>query len=576
MQITEAKIFNYGKLQNRTFHFMPGVNVVYGQNESGKSTLHAFLSSMLFGMEKGRGRAAAGDMYTRYEPWHAPSFYSGALQFEVGGRPFYLERNFYSKEKKELLRNLADGEELSVAYGDLAVLLGGIGREIFGNTYDIPQSGAVTGKELAGILAEYLANAASGGDGNLQVKRAMTALRSRKKKVAAEVKALEQEREAYLREQRMLRELLQQECVRQRQEVQRVEGELLTLKRQIAEKMQNDADMAGESADCNDNAERVRRLSDENDGENQGKKRRLGGGSYAGMILSGILLCGIFVLGMAILGIAARTGNYPGMSASQPLFWVLELLLGTGGILSAKMVLRIFKGKPKEKWQEPEEKRQEPEEQQQEPEDYASAAVTQAEQMLDHLKESLLEKETRLYNIEEQLREEGGAGSYQGRKYRERFTELIREQDALELAASEIERLSKEYYEDVEDELNAQISRIVSALTGGAYDSVRVDGDGKLKIQTNGREMPPEALSRGTLEQIYLALRIAVGNVVMAEEPMPLFLDETFAMYDDKRLAETLRYLAGMGQQIVIFTCQKREMEIIEQLGITYQRINLE
>ncbi|MBR5126950.1 MAG: AAA family ATPase, partial [Roseburia sp.] len=136
MQIKEAKIFNFGKLQNATFRFSEGVNVIYGENERGKSTLHAFLKGMLFGMEKGRGRAATGDAYSRYEPWHAPAFYSGALRFEVEGRPFYLERNFYSKEKSEYLRNEADGEELSVAYGDLDVLLGGIGREEFGNTYD--------------------------------------------------------------------------------------------------------------------------------------------------------------------------------------------------------------------------------------------------------------------------------------------------------------------------------------------------------------------------------------------------------------------------------------------------------
>ena len=64
-------------------------------------TLHAFLKGMLFGIEKSRGRSAAGDVYTRYEPWHAPAFYSGAMRFEVDGKPFYLERNFYNKAKEE-------------------------------------------------------------------------------------------------------------------------------------------------------------------------------------------------------------------------------------------------------------------------------------------------------------------------------------------------------------------------------------------------------------------------------------------------------------------------------------------
>ena len=123
-----------------------------------RQTLHAFLTAMLLGLEKGRGRAKGTEGYLRYEPWHAPSYYSGALQFSVGGRPFYLERNFYHKEPRARLCNLADGEELSVAYGDLGMLLGGVTREAYENTCDIPQCRAVTGAELTGLLAEYLSD----------------------------------------------------------------------------------------------------------------------------------------------------------------------------------------------------------------------------------------------------------------------------------------------------------------------------------------------------------------------------------------------------------------------------------
>ena len=93
MQIDRAAIFRFGKLADKTVDFAPGINIVYGKNEAGKTTLHAFLTAMLFGLEKGRGRAKGTEGYLRYEPWHAPSYYSGALQFSVGGRPFYLERN---------------------------------------------------------------------------------------------------------------------------------------------------------------------------------------------------------------------------------------------------------------------------------------------------------------------------------------------------------------------------------------------------------------------------------------------------------------------------------------------------
>ena len=96
-----------------------------------------------------------------------------------------------------------------------------------------------------------------------------------------------------------------------------------------------------------------------------------------------------------------------------------------------------------------------------------------------------------------------------------------------------------------------------------------------LWIVAENREVVPESLSRGTLEQIYLALRLAAGSVIMQEEDMPIFLDEAFAMYDDVRLAETLRALAKTKKQIFIFTCQKRECELLRQEGIAYHMVHM-
>ena len=63
MQIDRAAIFRFGKLADRTVDFAPGINIVYGKNEAGKTTLHAFLTAMLFGLEKGRGRAKGTEGY---------------------------------------------------------------------------------------------------------------------------------------------------------------------------------------------------------------------------------------------------------------------------------------------------------------------------------------------------------------------------------------------------------------------------------------------------------------------------------------------------------------------------------
>ena len=69
MKIEKLEIRNFGKMQNRTLEFSDGIQLISGENESGKSTVHTFIRSMLFGMTRGRGRAAKNDVYSRYEPW---------------------------------------------------------------------------------------------------------------------------------------------------------------------------------------------------------------------------------------------------------------------------------------------------------------------------------------------------------------------------------------------------------------------------------------------------------------------------------------------------------------------------
>lgn len=191
----------------------------------------------------------------------------------------------------------------------------------------------------------------------------------------------------------------------------------------------------------------------------------------------------------------------------------------------------------------------------------------QSRRLLAGLEETLAEKETRRCNLAEQLEVCSGAGA------RER--ELQLELDAVEMAKNEIIRLSREYGDERRDEINSVVSRYVSAITEGKYDLAEVNETGKLRVQTEGREVLPEALSRGTLEQFYFAFRMAVGSIVTQEEPLPLLLDETFAMYDDDRLRQTLRLLAANGTQTILFTCQRREQKLLEELGIAYHMIEL-
>lgn len=537
MLIREAKIFSFGKLQRRDFYFEPGINVVYGANESGKTTLHEFLLAMLFGLEKSRGRAKGTEGYLRYEPWHAPAYYSGAMRFEVDGRPFYLERNFYHREKREMLRNEADGEELSVAYGDLAVLLGGIGKETFGNTYDISQSGAATGQELFGVLTEYLSDASEGGSSDIHVTRALELLETKRKELNADLKKEQEQRK---REEHALmteQKLLEQDCIR-------LEHTLLS-ERQMSEN-------AAESKKNQDERREGTASKDAYDVPENGLRRR---------VMRNIAGIGAGVLSAAVLGnwLCYRKMAYPAM-----LFGITELLLGVAVIalgIFAVSIKREFRHSAGETQQSETTIRDEAGEQ-------MEAARRQNKRLLEQMEETLSEKETRFYNVRERLKVIEQPGEHE----RELQTEL----DAVLLAKEEIGNLARELGDERRDGLNSEVSRYVSAMTGGRYDSVSVDENGGLRVLTDGKEVSPEALSRGTLEQFYLAFRLAVGDIVTKEESMPLFLDEAFTMYDDRRLMQTLRVLEDLDRQVILFTCQSRELDLLEKMGIPYHRVLME
>lgn len=80
MRIRELHLMNFGKFTDTHLYFPEQLHVIYGENEYGKSTIYAFIKAMLFGMERGKGRAAKNDLFSRYEPWENPNYYAGMMR----------------------------------------------------------------------------------------------------------------------------------------------------------------------------------------------------------------------------------------------------------------------------------------------------------------------------------------------------------------------------------------------------------------------------------------------------------------------------------------------------------------
>ena len=205
MKLLELELRNFGKLHDRTIRPGDGVTLIYGENESGKSTVHTFIRAMLFGLERGRGRASANDTFSRYEPWDNESFYAGNLRFSCDGKVFVLRRNFDKYHKRAVLVCETDGEELSVEDGDLAVLLDSLTAASYENTLCIGQMRAPTSQALAGELKNYATSYYVTGDSDIDLTAAQELLLSRKKALDKEVKQA-------LSEKQKKRESIEQEA----------------------------------------------------------------------------------------------------------------------------------------------------------------------------------------------------------------------------------------------------------------------------------------------------------------------------------------------------------------------------
>ena len=315
MKITQIYIKSFGKLKDREISFGPGVNIVYGPNESGKSTLHAFIRSMLFGISRQRGRAARTDSYSRYEPWDRPADFAGVLRFESGGKEFRLERSFYKKDVRVSLVCETDGERLSVEDGDLEMLLGEISESIYDNTVSVGQLASETDAGLVRELQNHMANYEGGMDGDVDIHRAAESLKKKRK----EWESRKREAEGRLEEQRRKLEeqitYVNQEADRIRiqltetQEQQRICRERTEeIRRQIAEEHRErdtvrENDLSGERGDIPPNQEeadgRSRKTEPEENRREQSEGQAAGKDSRAYARLGGFLLgCALILLGI--------------------------------------------------------------------------------------------------------------------------------------------------------------------------------------------------------------------------------------------------------------------------------------
>ena len=116
MKIKKASIHAFGKFIDRTFCFSPGINLIYGENEAGKTTLGEFIFNMFYGQKKyGIKKRVYSPSYYRNIPWYHPS-YQGILQYSIGDVEYRIERNFHADGEYVRLFEESTGQEVTSNY----------------------------------------------------------------------------------------------------------------------------------------------------------------------------------------------------------------------------------------------------------------------------------------------------------------------------------------------------------------------------------------------------------------------------------------------------------------------------
>ncbi len=159
----------------------------------------------------------------------------------------------------------------------------------------------------------------------------------------------------------------------------------------------------------------------------------------------------------------------------------------------------------------------------------------------------------------------------------EQYEELCKKNELIELVKEEIGKAYETMKKSITPKFTNNLSKIIEKISEGKYKNIQLDeAKGMIVEIENGNYVSVKNLSVGTIDELYLSLRIGAGLEISSEK-LPIILDETFAYWDDVRLQNILAYLNEefKTRQIILFTCTNREERILDKLGVDYNRIEL-
>ena len=625
MIIKNLKINGFGKLENREFILGDKINIIEGNNESGKSTLLKFISSMLFGVSKNKNGKFIPD-FDRYKPWN-DSEYSGKISYSLDdGSSFEVYREFkkkspiiYNETKEDISNNYGtDKSKESLFFSEQT----GINEDNFLSTCMAEQENVKLSSNMKNDVIQKLSNLVSTGDENTSYKKAVDRLNKMQLEkvgtvrssgrpiniVEEEISRLEAERkdiskyedEKYkieenkqsiktdLEDNKSVLSLLRKQKVNL--EKTEFEEEKLKIFKKNLIQNRDEQDIIEEKLED--------LVAERKDNLNKNKIGYIIGFllliavTIAAIVTQNKMLLALLILPILIMLITFASNKKKTTKLKRYGRKLQEERV------SLETRLKALEENYEKEEKEINQKRQEIIDKQKENERQLEKEFenkldkdiirdllsTDYEKIVEFIDEK--EREQTAFSIDEKKIELDNQSvmakledlveiDEELENLYEQKDNLLQQSNMYEIAKEEIENAYQEIKENITPEFIEELKEIVSKVTDGKYTECYLDSDNNILVETSsGKYIPIELLSVGTIDLIYLSLRLSATKEI-TKEKMPIILDESLAYYDTERMTRILRYLDSLERQVLIFSCSNREKSILEKEHINFEHINM-
>ena len=666
MKIKKIKINNYGNLENKEINLENNINIIYGKNESGKSTLLNYIKNIFYGISKNKNGREISD-YEKYKPWGKDDF-SGKLKYELdNGEEFEIFRDFNKKNPKIFNKDLEEvSKDFNIVKKDGVQFFydqTNVDETMFTSTVLSMQNEVKLGKEAQSILVQKLANLAGTGDDNVSFKKVMDKLNKMQvEDVGSDrtqgrpiniVKNRMKEIELVLKELHIYQKDksdIEDKKISYDEKIKKLEDELNLLKeiniillnKQKAEEKINiknnykneknnkinelnyeknnlinknkiNEKIEGNNSKKNNNKNEIN-IKNNNAKNKNNFNKKINIKKYI-LILFFILIINLIIYFLNKYFIKNNLLNIFNYFLI-PIYLILIFILEKNKIKKINKENKIEKEKinneinllNKQIELLIEEKNKIENEIKQE----ENNLDNEIEIELGKIKEkystkfdvnSYLDKignnniTNLIYNVQEELNnnklelqkikieEENISNKLDDManlkeeydNLKERFDELEEENASINLTKDILTKAYINMRNNVTPKFTENLSKNISVISNNKYLKVGINDEKGLVVENEfGEYISAERLSIGTIDQLYLSLRLSMVDD-LSKEKMPIILDEAFAYYDDLRLENILKFLSTQLEehQLIIFTCTKREEKILNNLSIPYNLVEL-